>query len=169
MIENTSILDKKALISLNLNHFKRTLLPVSLILEVLLVVLTILLTSIGGDASLTQFLWLFIILYPILMALIFGLTIRKIYKSDLIIQNKTSVHFLFLDDQMEVEVKNEMTESKSMSRYSLLHHALNAKNYLFLYQNAMTALVVDKAAFSVGTEEDLLSILKKNNVEIKKA
>ena len=169
MIENTSILDKKALISLNLNHFKRTLLPVSLILEVLLVVLTILLTSIGGDASLTQFLWLFIILYPILMALIFGLTIRKIYKSDLIIQNKTSVHFLFLDDQMEVEVKNEMTESKSMIRYSLLHHALNAKNYLFLYQNAMTALVVDKAAFSVGTEEDLLSILKKNNVKIKKA
>lgn len=169
MIENTSILDKKALISLNLNHFKRTLLPVSLVLEILLVVLTILLMSIGGDQSLTKFLWLFIILYPILMALIFGLTIRKIYISDPIIQNKTSVHFLFLEDQMEVEVKNEMTESKSMIRYSLLHHALNAKNYLFLYQNAMTALVVDKAAFSVGTETDLLSILKKNNVKIKKA
>ncbi|HOW38551.1 MAG TPA: YcxB family protein [Candidatus Izemoplasmatales bacterium] len=169
MIENTSILDKKALIALNLNHFKRTLLPVSLVLEILLVGLTILLTMIGGDESLTEFLWLFIVLYPILMALIFGLTIRKIYKSDLIIQNKTSVHFLFQEEFIEVEVKNDLTESKSMIRYSLLHHALNTKNYLFLYQNAMTALVVDKNAFSVGTEEDLLSVLKKNNVKIKNA
>jgi hypothetical protein len=47
-------------------------------------------------------------------------------------------------------------------------HALNTKDYLFLYQNVITARVVDQRTFTAGTVEDLIEILKTNKVKIKK-
>gem|GEM_PF-5325378 len=166
MLENTSVLDKKALVALNISNFKRTLLPLTIVIE-LSIVLLLILTSPEEEPALVTGLWVFLVLFPLMNVLTGYAAIRKIYRSDKNVQNKAVVHFIFNDDSIDVDVKTDTNESKGRLAYSVIHKALDSKNYLFLFQNAVNSFILDKSAFTGGSAEDLIVLLKKNGVKVK--
>jgi hypothetical protein len=165
VIENTSILDKKSLISLNIANYKHTVLPISLILEGIIILMAIFI-SWAGESTYFSILWIVAILFPIMIILVMVLSVRKIMKSDQSVLKGTTVHFVFNDEQVNIDAKNDISESKATLRYSMIHHVLDTKTHLFLFQNAINAFVIDKNTFSVGTADELISLLRKNQVKI---
>lgn len=166
MIENTTVLNKEALIALNITLFKKRILPITIILEVLLVVFAIIIQQLGMN-DLSLFLWVFVVFYPLLIILSYVLQVRKIFKSDKLIQDQPAVHFVFDEDSFEIEVNTPTIQNKSRGSYDLIHHVMISKNYLFLFQNSRNAYVVGRNSFSIGDSDTLIQFLKKKNVKIK--
>jgi hypothetical protein len=162
MIENTSVLDKKALIALNLANIKRSLIPFA-VLELAIAVLLVL-TPPAEEPELVTGLWTFLVAFPLLIGLTLFLGIRRIYKTDKNVQAKPTVHFLFTEEGLDVEAKAESGESKGHVPYSSLNKVLRSKDYLFLFQNAVNAFILDKTTFSSGTADDLVELLKAHGV-----
>jgi hypothetical protein len=166
MIENESRLGKKELIALNMLQVKKLII---IMVAYAVIMGSMLLTgAFDDDPSMKLFIILLTIFIPLSMALGAFMNIRKLYKSDRVVQNVMITHFLFGEDALEIETKQGLTESRDKFPYANLHKATETKEYVFLFKNAMMAYVVDKAGFIQGNADQLKDMLRSKGVKLPK-
>ena len=168
MIENTSVLEKKAILALNRTFRKKRKYWLLVALsEFLFLALSILFYFRDPmDSTWIGYLILFSI-FPLLVVLILGLKTKILYRSDKIHQSPRTVHFAFGEEDFAVQSKSPTAESSGTLRYSLIYRAYDSPEYLFLLINRLNAYCVAKNGFTSGTVEDLLALLKKNGVIVR--
>jgi len=167
MIENTTTLDKKALIALNRALFKRSSLPI--VLPFQLVAVNALVFGFFLDDPEFQ-----IVLGAsiILQFLIFGLlmiahVLQVLSLRDRNFRPGTTIHCAFDENGIDFESQNGRLETKGKIAYFLILEVIILKDYVLFFQKVFNPLILAKSNFIDGTAEDLIALLKKNGVKIK--
>jgi len=168
MMENVSQLNKEVLLALNRAVRKKgpfwTFLGVE---EILFLALAFLSFRIDPNDDL----WIVLLAIAILLGpavlLAVHLSVRRLFRSDRILQNEATVDFSFREEDFTTHAKTASTESSATVRYSTLFRAYDSENHVFLMINQQNAYCVDKKGFTSGSAEELLEVLRKNGVKIR--
>lgn len=81
----------------------------------------------------------------------------------------TMQHFTFEDDKLSVlTTMGDNKLSEEFTPYAILKYAAIYKNYTFLFISTNRAYIINNFGFENGSLNDLIKLLVKNNVKIKK-
>jgi len=134
-----------------------------------LIVLLAIVSIFGGDYFMVFFLLIIAVLFPFFPFLLSKTLVKKVYKTNKIMQNNPVNKFSFYEDYLEVETVSENFQGKSKVNYNTLYKSLCNDNYIFIFINKQQAFMVDKSAFIKGSAEEMIDFLRKKNIKIKKA
>lgn len=97
------------------------------------------------------FLWALLIL--VFCLLIFFMPKRQ-YKALSKMQNLQN-EYVFCDDKIYISAENAVYKEKTEIKYELIEKTVETKKYIFIYQNMLQALIVNKETITNGTVDDL--------------
>ena len=152
--KNKTELNKKTLSSFqNLEMWKRSWLVA--VLAVALIVLAF--TIVDGKIVLKSIPFLVIgsAVFPFYIILLKIIFYRQNKKFQTIM-----LEYTFTENKLIVKGENLATKEETELNYSSLTKVKETKKYIFLYINKLSALVVDKNNFSVGSAEKVMNLLK---------
>lgn len=151
--KNTTILDKKSLISFQrIEIWKKSWLIGVLALALMALAFTIQ----EGQVVLKSIPFLVIgaavfPVYIILLELIF-LKQNKNFQT-------TTLEYTFTENKLIVKGQNATSKEETELTYESLTKVSQTKKYIYLYINKVSALVVDKRSFTLGSSEKLINLL----------
>lgn len=104
----------------------------------------------GGDISFPQ---LILVVSGIGLWFYYPITLRKTYKK-MVGEQPSHYTFLFRDDEMDCNVKNDKAESHTTCQYAGLSSMKMRDGYIFLYTSPYQRYAIDFNGFASESEKD---------------
>ena len=166
MVEVNTVLDKGALMKLNLFHlFKKNKLTL-LLPMVIFIMLGLFISIFHKEESDKYFGIIFTIVFglgfPLLCLGMMKFMIWLQLRSSKFISEETKIHYRFDDNIIYYQMKKPGMITTSEWDWSLCYKAYETKEYYYIYISNMQAHIIPKKDITAGTTTDLSELLHKS-------
>ena len=104
------------------------------------------------------FLCLFLVFFDVYFILLYTVILKRNLKKNPLLNAR--VEYEFYDDFFVDNTTSDSVNQRTEVKYDMIVLADESENYIYLYINKMTAHIIDKNGFTVGTEEMLKDLLR---------